>query len=136
MDETGDSYGDINRRSGDAISAQQVSKWLTKPIVEFPKPRTLGALADLLQVPVTTIILAFAVSLGLPVRQAGTTLEVTLPPGTDVLTPEDRAAIRGVTAALVDARRQSLRPDLEKVQGLRLAEEPPAGRATFRNDAD
>lgn len=123
-DRTGASYEDMARKVGDEINKSTMHKLTTRPPDQFPKlPRTVELLAQLLEVPVTTIVLAFAAGLGLPVSRAGSLLAETLPPGTDSLTPEDREAVRAVTKALVDARRQAPpAPDLSRVEGLRLAE--------------
>ncbi|MCW2902894.1 MAG: hypothetical protein JWO67_5159 [Streptosporangiaceae bacterium] len=125
MDSTGDSLRDIQRRSNGVLTSQNVAKIRTVPRKAFPDPRTAEALSDLLQVSVTTIVLAYAASLGLPVVQGGSTLETMLPPGTDSLTPEDRDAIRAITRQLIDARREDARPpapDLSRAEDFRLAE--------------
>lgn len=122
---TGHSYNDMARRLRNEITSQNLQKMGSLPIRQFPKtPRTIQLLAELLDVSTTTVVLAYASSLGLPVRQAGTMLEVTLPPGTDDLTVEDREAIRLITRQLIDARRQGQppEPDYLQVQGLLLSE--------------
>lgn len=110
MDARGASYPDLARRTGNAISHQALHKLVTEPRKAFPDPKTLQVLSELLDLPVATIVLACARSLGLAVRQAGTELDVVLPPGTETLTGEDREAIRVVTRALIDARRSSASP--------------------------
>lgn len=134
MDSTGASLGDLSRKSGDVLSVQNLSKIVTKPQRAFPKLQTARALSDALQVSITTIVLAYAASLGLPVKQSGSALEVMLPPGTDALTPEDRDAIRAITRALIDARREGRQPepDLSHVEGLRLSE--PDAQHEFADD--
>lgn len=105
MDARGASYGDLARRTDHALSAQNLHKLATEPRKAFPDPRTLQVLSDLLDLPLATIVLACARAVGLEVRQAGTALDVVLPPGTDELTAEDREAVRVIVRALIDARR-------------------------------
>ncbi|WP_100499399.1 hypothetical protein [Geodermatophilus chilensis] len=108
-DRTGASYAEMARKVGDELTPSRMHQLATAPPQQFPKrARTVEALAELLEVPVTTIVLAFAAGLGIPVQQSGTVLEQTLPPGTDVLTDEDRQAVRGIVRALVRARRNAL----------------------------
>lgn len=107
-DRTGDSYADMSRKVRHELHISRLQQLATAPPKEFPKqPRTVELLAELLEVPVTTIVLGFAAGLGIPVSHTGSMLERTLPPGTDSLTAEDREAIRAVTRALVDARNQA-----------------------------
>lgn len=104
-DRTGASYEEMARKVGDEITRSRMHQLTTNPPREFPKhPRTIELLSELLQVPVTTTLMAFAAGLGLPVSSSSTLLADTLPPGADTLTPEDREAIRAVTKALIDAR--------------------------------
>lgn len=121
-DRTGASYDDMERSLGGAISRGRLQQYVTKPPKGFPDPENIQHLADLLHVSVTTILEAFAVSLGLTVEDRRPLLAISLPPGTDNLTDRDRAAIIGVVRQLVEARRDVPTPDLDRVEGLRLAE--------------
>lgn len=104
---------EMSRRSGNALTVARLQQLATTPPREFPKQaRTVEALASLLEVPVATIVLSFASSLGLAVHGSSPILAVSLPPGTDNLTPEDRDAILAVTRQLVAARRHAL-PEVE-----------------------
>jgi hypothetical protein len=125
-DRTGASYDEMSRSVNGEITTAWFHKLTTQPPKSFPRDAdTVQALADLLQVPVATIVLAFASSLGLPVTQSSSMLLLTLPPGTDNLQPADVAAIRAIVRQLVEARRAvSLpEPDLSRVEGLRIEEE-------------
>jgi hypothetical protein len=108
-DRTGYSYKDMARKVRDEIQASRLQQLVTAPPKAFPERRTVELLAELLEVPTATIVLAAAAGLGIPVTQSGTMLERTLPPGTDDLTAEDREAIRKVTKSLVEARQIALR---------------------------
>lgn len=102
---TGASYEDMHRSVNREITTARFHQLATEPPASFPRnARTVQALADLLQVPVATIVLAFAASLGLPVSQQGSHLSITLPPGTDNLDADDVEAIRAVVRQLVEAR--------------------------------
>jgi hypothetical protein len=123
-DRTGASYEDMSKAIGGVVSDGRLHQLATKTPSSFPRePSTITGLADLLQVPVTTILNAFAVSLGLTVASSGSMLAISLPPGTDNLTPEDVQAIRGVVRQMVRARQAATPPlDLDEVEGVRLAE--------------
>ena len=102
---TGASYEDMSRSVNGEITTARMHKLATERPKSFPRDaQTVQHLADLLQVSVATIVLAFAASLGLPVSQEGSHLAITLPPGTDNLEPDDVAAIRAIVARLVEAR--------------------------------
>jgi hypothetical protein len=134
-DRTGASYEEMSRRSGHVLSVARLQQLATTPPREFPKKtRTVAALAILLEVPESTIVLGFARSLGIPIRSTMPTLAVSLPPGTDDLMPEDRDAILAVVRQLVAARSAARPPeppapiggpDLPKTQGWRLSETQP-----------
>ncbi len=105
-DRTGASYAEMARKVGDELTPARMHQLTTEPPKQFPKlPRTVALLADMLEVPVTTVVLAFAAGLGIPVNSSDSLLALTLPPGTDDLTGEDRNAIVAVTRQLLDARK-------------------------------
>jgi hypothetical protein len=123
-DRTGASYDEMSRSVDGAITSAWFHKLTTSPPKSFPRDAaTVQQLADLLQVSITTILEAFALSLGLPVPQSRSLLLVTMPPGTDKLEPDDVAALRAVIRQLVAAR-SSGRPELDesRLHGLRLLE--------------
>lgn len=128
-DRTGESYETMAKRIGDAISDGRLHQLATKPLKNFPEPRTVIALADLLGLSVSRVVLSLAVSLGIPVREYASALVNSLPPGTDNLTDRDQAAIVAVVRQLVAARRaaqdrdEPTGPDLSAAQGLRLEED-------------
>ena len=142
-DRTGASYDDMSRSVNGEITSAWMHKLTTAPPKSFPRDAgTIRRLADLLQVPITTILNAFAVSLGLPIEQRGSSLSVSLPPGTDVLEARDVEAIRSIVRQLVAARQAATprppsgpatepipRPDMSKVENIRLAEEPTTLRS-------
>lgn len=138
-DRTGASYEVMSRSVNGEITTAWFHKLTTEPPKSFPRDAgTVQALADILQVSVATIVLAFAASLGLPVTQTSSMLSMTLPPGADSLQPADVDAIRAVVRQLVEARRAQNRPapDMGKVHGVRLADDPAPTlhRADIPND--
>jgi len=104
-DRTGYSYKDMARKVRDELQASRLQQLVTAPPKAFPERRTIELLSELLEVPTATTVLAFAAGLGIPISQSGTILERTLPPGSEILTVEDREAVRVVAKALIDARR-------------------------------
>jgi hypothetical protein len=105
-DQTGASYDELSRRTGNAIKRTRFHQLATQPQKEFPEPRTLQVLADLLEVPLSTVVLAFAASLGLPVTTTQSRLALLLPPRTDdLLTDRDHDAIISMTRSLIEAHR-------------------------------
>lgn len=106
-DRTGASYEEMARKVGDEINRSTMHKLATEPPKQFPKlPRTVERLADLLEVPVTTIVLAFAAGLGLDVKTSQSRLALLLPPSTDLLTEKERDAILGMVRSMMEARMQ------------------------------
>lgn len=131
-DRTGASYDEMSRSVRGEITSAWFHKLTTSPPKSFPRDAaTVQQLADLLQVSITTILEAFAASLGLPIAQSKSLLALTLPPGADTLEPADVDAIRAVIRQLVAARGRSSgpptqplpTPDLSELEGVRLAEE-------------
>ena len=99
------SYEVMSRKVRGEITQGRLHQLHTSKPKSFAEARTMEVLAELLEVPVATIVLAYAASLGIPVKDSSPELARTLPPGTEHLTVEDRDAIRAVTRALVNARR-------------------------------
>lgn len=104
-DERGWSYGELSARSGGRISKARFGQLgAGRRLREFPEPSTIEALADALEIDVTSVILAVARSLGLDVRRRGPDLAHLLPAGTDRLSPAMRDAILAfVRAAVAEA---------------------------------
>lgn len=127
-DRTGESRRALGARSG--IAHQTLGYWFEGTIQTFPDPDTMRKFAAGTGYTEQTVLLAAAMTVGLRVTQTGSQLTNSLPPGTDTLVPEDVDAIRGIVKQLVDARQQQSEPppvpDLSKVEGIRLAEDPPA----------
>lgn len=90
----------------------------TVRIKEFPEPETLSAIADALQVNITSVVLAAAKTIGLPVTRELSALATLLPVGTERLADYQRDAIVGVIKAMLrsdeDRRR---REDTSTAQG-------------------
>lgn len=105
---------------------------VTQPRKAFPDPQTIVVLSDLLDLPVATILAGFAASLGLPVRQPGSALDVVMPPGTEELTVEDREAIRVITRALINARRAVDDPPMGDLVDLARPPQPDLSRVAAR----
>lgn len=122
IDRSGDSQRQLGERSG--IRHQTLSNWMAGDIAEFPDPERLRRFAAYTGYSERTVVLAAAATIGLRVAEVGGRLVNSLPPGTDSLSVEDVEAIRAIVRQLVDARRtaEPPRPDLSKVEGLRLAE--------------
>lgn len=99
------SYEVMSRKVRNEILPGRLHQLHTTKPKSFAEARTMEALAELLEVPVATIVLAYASSLGIAVRDSSPELARTLPSGTDKLTVEDRDAIRAVVKALISARR-------------------------------
>lgn len=127
MGRTGDSMRALGERSG--IAHQTLGTWSAGTIKTFPDPETIQAFANATSFNVQTVVLAAARTLGLSVRDSDSLLAQSLPPGADKLTPEDRDAIVAVTRQLVAARTDTEpeppQPDLDKVEGWRIAETGP-----------
>lgn len=130
-DQTGASYEDMSDQVHGAIAPAWFEKLHKNQIKSFPrKAATVQHLADLLHVPVVTILLAYAATLGIPVSQSSSRLANTLPPGSDILDSRDVEAVRAVIRQLVDARRMAAPPvpDLAVAEGVRLATDDLAAR--------
>lgn len=94
MEERGWSYGELERRSGHQLTKGRWGQLGTGVRqVGFPEPATLACIAEVLEVDVTTVVLAAAQTVGLNVRRRGPDLAHLLPAGTDQLPVAWRDAI-------------------------------------------
>ena len=110
-DRTGASYREMARKVGDELTQARLHQLAHRPPLEFPKNgRTFVLLSELLEVPVATIVLAFAAGIGLDVRPGSGLMSQALPPGVDELPGEDRDTVVAVARALLRARAESSQP--------------------------
>lgn len=94
MEAQGWSYSDLERLSDRALSRgrwQQLGSGVQQR--NFPDPASLLVIAQVLDVGITTVVLAAARAVGLAVTPVGSDLAHLLPPGTDRLSERMRDAI-------------------------------------------
>lgn len=105
MTEHGWSYTDLENLSDHALTRgrwQQLGSGT--PQKRFPDPASLSVMATVLDVDVTTVVLAAARAVGLDVRTQGSALAALLPEGTERLPTVMRDAILTlIRAAVADA---------------------------------
>lgn len=102
IEERGWSYSDLERRSGHALSRgrwQQLGSGIAQR--KFPDPASLVVIARVLELDITTVVLASAQAVGLDARLPGSDLAHLLPPGTDQLSTRMRDAILALIRAAV-----------------------------------
>ncbi len=100
---THESFRAMARRSGDQLHHQSLQGWAAAPPKAFPKKReTFEQLAQVLDTDVTTVVLAFARSLGLDVRATGPAADRVLPPDAERLTERQRAVLLSVVDVMVN----------------------------------
>ena len=102
MHERGWSYSGLERASGGALTRarwQQLGSGV--PQRRFPDPSSLTIIAQVLEVDITTVVLAAARSVGLGVSRQGTDLSHLLPEGTELLGERMRDAILTLIRAAV-----------------------------------
>ncbi len=102
MDARGWSYSDLERRSDRALSRgrwQQLGSGV--PQRKFPDPASLTVIARVLEVDITTVVLAAAQAVGLDVRPRTSDLAALLPSGSDQLSERTRDAILALVRAAV-----------------------------------
>ena len=134
MDERGWSYSDLERRSGQALSRgrwQQLGAGAAQR--KFPDPASLVVIAQVLEVDITTVVLAAARTVGLDARTRESELSRLLPAGTERLSDRTREAVLTVIrAAVADAADRNPAPENERIRGLTL--EWPKAAAPSRQD--
>lgn len=134
MEERGWSYTDLERRSDHALTRgrwQQLGSGVRQK--KFPDPASLAVIAQVLEVDITTVVLAAAQAVGLDVRLQGSDLAHLLPAGTDRLSERMRDAILTlVRAAVAETRGGHGTADLDELSGLTL-EWPKAAAPSRRH---
>lgn len=102
MDERGWSYADLAHRAGDELTRSRWQQLGTGVRMRaFPEPHTIALIAHVLEVDVTTVVLACAEALGLDAHLRGPDLAQLLPAGTERLPERMRDAILAVIRAAV-----------------------------------
>lgn len=128
MAERGWSYSDLEQESAQALSRgrwQQLGSGAEQR--KFPDPASLTVIASVLQVDITTVVLAAARTLGLDAHMEGSDLANLLPAGTERLSEPIRDAILTlIRAAVSDV------PDDETVDDEKPALEWPKSNAPSR----
>lgn len=105
-DRTGASYRDIARKVRDEIHSSAIQKLVVQPPKSFAEARTMELLAEALDLPVATVVLGYAASLGIPVRDTAPELARRLPAGAADLSTRDVDAIIAVVKRFIEARNE------------------------------
>lgn len=108
MDERGWSYGDLERLSGHRLTKgrwQQIATGARQ--TNFPVPATIQIVADVLEIEVTTVLIAAGRSVGLDARRRSPGLAGLLPAGTDQLSERMRDGLLAIIRAAVAERQAS-----------------------------
>jgi hypothetical protein len=141
MQERGWSYSDLERASGRALTRgrwQQLGSGAE--LRKFPDPGSLTVISEVLEVDITTVVLAAAQTLGLDVRQQGADLSNLLPDRTERLSDRMRDAILTLVRAAVAETLDDDGLDLarsDSLRGLRLEwpkNAAPSGASTTDGD--
>lgn len=133
--DSGKSVRDLADASGGRVKFQTFQELSTKPPKQFPKDlKTITGMSLALRVPETTIVLAYAKSLGIPVS-SGSTFSLRLPADVDSLSPAMQDAILAVArAAMTDPQIEAHESGAAEVVQLRSAD-PDAPVAETLADA-
>lgn len=103
MDERGWSLADLERQSGGRLTKSRWQQLASGArFRSWPEPATIHVLVDVLGFDFTTVVLASAMSLDLPVNGRGPLLAQLLPAGTDLLSERMRSAILAMIRAAVE----------------------------------
>lgn len=99
--DAGKTVRQLEADSGDRVRFQTFQELSNHPPKEFPKQaKTITGMAAALNISESTVVLAYATGLGVPVS-AGPTFALRLPPGVDNLDPSMQDAIIQVARAAV-----------------------------------
>ncbi|MCO1655523.1 hypothetical protein [Pseudonocardia humida] len=133
MTERGWSYADLERESGRALTRGRWQQLGSADVQhKFPNPESLTVIAQVLQIDVTSVVLAAARAVGLPVTAQAGDFANQLPAGTERLSDPMREAILGLIRAAVAGTAAG--PVHEEVGGVTL--EWPKESAPSRQDPD
>ncbi|KXP08063.1 hypothetical protein AXK57_16400 [Tsukamurella pulmonis] len=103
--DTGWSYADLAHASGDLVTRGTIHSLATGTPKSWPKTTaTITGLAQALNVPEETVVLAYATSFGVAVRSQPSLLALQLPATTDLLTATERAQIVGIIRSMTEGR--------------------------------
>lgn len=101
----GKSYRALEESSGGRVKYQMFQKLATKPPLQFPKDRdTIEGIAAALEIPESTVVLAYARGIGLDVTTDSLLADL-LPRGTEDLDIEMQNAIVAVVRAAIRMQR-------------------------------
>jgi transcriptional regulator with XRE-family HTH domain len=135
MSERGWSYADLERESGRALSRgrwQQLGSGA--PQRKFPDPASLQIIAGVLEVDITTVVLASARTVGLDAHTRGSDLASRLPAGTDQLSEHMRDAILTLIRAAVSDIGRARTAGMDDVSGLTLEWPKSAAPSRLRHN--
>ncbi|MFC4943220.1 hypothetical protein [Pseudonocardia sp. GCM10023141] len=134
MEAHGWSYSDLERRSARALSRgrwQQLGSGV--PQKKFPDPTSLIVIAQVLDVDITTVVLAAAQAVGLDARPRDSGLARLLPPGTDQLSGRMQDALLTlIRAAVAEAQPGQDAPEPNEANGM-LLEWPKSAAPSHRH---
>ncbi len=134
MEERGWSYTELARRSHHELTRgrwQQLGSGARQK--NFPDPASLLVIAQVLELDITTVVLAAAQAVGLDVRRDSSDLAQLLPPGTQLLSERTRDALLALIRAMVADAAGDGAADPGGLTGLRL-EWPKANAPSRQHD--
>lgn len=116
IEQTGWSYQSMSDASGGVVGRQTIYELVANPVKSWPKNvSTITGLAQALNMTEEVVVLAYAASLGIPLRKQPSLLALQLPPSADLLTSTERAHIIGLIQSIVADRTDDLPPDGDSV---------------------
>lgn len=93
IDRTGDSFRQLQRRSGDRVHHSIWDRLSKNVIKEFPKPPTIVAIAETLSLPETLVLLSIGQTLGLNVSLSTGPNIIPIPKEAEALNERQRRAV-------------------------------------------
>lgn len=128
------SYQQLADRSHGVIARQRWQQLATGVrMIEFPEPATLEAIAEGIDVDVTTVVVAAAASIGLPVHRTISGFAAMLPSDVDSMDPDMRDALLHVIRLASRRVNASQEPGPE-AGGAELTESPAIGAQGYSDE--